>query len=377
MTPAARAAAAIEVLDRVLAGESAERALTGWGRGARYAGSGDRGAVRDLVFRALRQRRSAAALGGGQDGRAMILGLARADGADWFAGHPRGPAPERPDEAPLPAEGAAALDVPDWLFPLLQDALGADTVAILHAMRDRAPVVLRVNAQRADRGAAISALAAEGIAARPHPLAAMALEVTEGARRLQTSHAYLGGLVELQDAASQAVVEALPLEGGMRVLDLCAGGGGKTLAMAARARLRLWAHDAAPRRMADLPARAARAGVKVALTDNPEGSAPYDLILTDVPCSGSGSWRRDPEGKWALTPDRLAALLPVQAGILDRAAAMAPVVAYATCSFLRPENEDQVAAFLARHPGWRAGGQRRFSPLDGGDGFFLAILHRV
>ncbi len=380
MTPAARAAAAISVLDRVLAGEPAERALTHWGRGARYAGSGDRAAVRDLVFGALRRRRSAAALGGGDTGHGLILGLARASGLQdqWFDGSPHSPAPAT--GAGRAPDAAEATDLPDWLIPLMQQALGTDFPAVAESMRDRAPVCLRVNAARGRREGAIARLAAEGIAAVPHPLAAMALEVTEGARKVQNSAAYAEGLVELQDAASQAVIEALPLRDGMRVLDHCAGGGGKTLAMAARARLRLWAHDAAPRRMADLPARAARAGVKVILTENPEKAAPYDLVLTDVPCSGSGSWRRDPEGKWALTPERLAELARIQAGILDRVAPMvAPGgwLAYATCSFLRAEDEDQIAAFLSRTPGWRIEAERRFSPLQGGDGFYLALLARA
>ncbi|MBE2275388.1 MAG: RsmB/NOP family class I SAM-dependent RNA methyltransferase [Rhodobacteraceae bacterium] len=378
MTPAARAAAAIAVLDGILAGDSAEHALTGWARAARYAGSGDRAAVRDLVFQALRRRRSAAALGGGDTGRGLILGLARAAGeAGWFAGAPHGPAPERPDEVGRVPAGDEALDVPDWLSPRLRAALGADYAAVMQAMRDRAPVVLRANAARIGRDEAIARLAGEGIAARPHPLADFALEVTEGARKIQHSACFASGLVELQDAASQAVVQALPLADGLRVLDLCAGGGGKTLAMAARARLSLWAHDATPRRMADLPLRATRAGVSVILTDSPEAAAPYDLILTDVPCSGSGSWRRDPEGKWALTPGRLAELAGVQDGILARAATLAPRIAYATCSFLREENEDRIAAFLSAHPDWRLQGEHRFTPLDGGDGFYLAILQQL
>ena len=206
-----------------------------------------------------------------------------------------------------------------------------------------------------------------------------ALAVTEGARKIQNTECYASGLVELQDASSQAVVEALPLSDGLRVLDHCAGGGGKALAMAARAKLRLFAHDIDPRRMRDLPERAKRAGAKVTLVDNPEKSAPYDLILTDVPCSGSGSWRRDPQGKWALTEDRLTEILDLQRGILDRVAPMvAPkgVLAYATCSLLLEENEGQVADFLSRSKDWRLIETKRFSPLQGGDGFFLALLTR-
>jgi 16S rRNA (cytosine967-C5)-methyltransferase len=380
MTPAARAAAAIAVLDRVLAGEPAEKVLTTWGRGARYAGSGDRAAVRDIVYDAMRCRRSFASLGGALTGRGLVLGAARAAGAEalWFDGSAHGPAVAvEPGAVP---EGLVALDCPDWLAPRLQAALGPDFAPVMQALRQRAPVFLRVNTAKGTLAGAQAALAAEGISAQPHPLAKTALEVTENARKIQNSVAYQEGLVELQDAASQAVAEAVPLAPNQRVLDLCAGGGGKTLALAARARVRLWAHDANPRRMADLPARAARAGVAVTITEKPEKTAPYDVILTDVPCSGSGSWRRDPTGKWALTEDRLTAVCTLQDAILDRAAAMvAPggCIAYATCSLLAEENEDRIAAFLARHPGWTVDRQMRLTPLQGGDGFGLAILRRT
>jgi 16S rRNA (cytosine967-C5)-methyltransferase len=380
MTPGARAAAAIGVLDRMLDGQPAELALTNWGRANRYAGSGDRAAVRDIVFDVLRCRASCAARGGAVTGRGLVLGWARGAGQEGlFDGQGHAPAPPGPQEAGRVPQGAEALDCPDWLEAPLRESLGSDFAAVMAAMQRRAPVFLRVNLARLSRDAAVALLLAEGIETVAHPLAASALEVRAGARKVQASAAYRDGLVELQDAASQAVVEMLPLRDGMAVLDLCAGGGGKTLAMAARARLRLWAHDAERRRMADLPARAARAGVAVTLCDRPEGAGPFDLILTDVPCSGSGSWRRDPEGKWALTPTRLAALQEVQAGIMDRAAALlraGGVLGYATCSLLETENAAQVQRFLARHPGWTLEAERRFTPLDGGDGFFCAVLRR-
>lgn len=380
MTPGARASAAIAVLDVILSGKPAEVALTNWGRANRYAGSGDRAAVRDIVFDVLRCKRSLAALGGGETGRGLVLGWARERGLEGlFDGQGHSPAPPRQDEtAQLPGE-LQALDCPDWLAAPLRVGLGADFPAVMAAMRKRAPVFLRVNLSRATRAEAVAALAQDGIEAAPHDLADTALEVLAGARRVQQGMAYLDGVVELQDAASQAVVTLLPLVDGMRVLDLCAGGGGKTLAMAARARLQLFAHDAEARRMADLDARAARAGATLQKLARPEDAAPYDLVLADAPCSGSGSWRRDPEGKWALTEARLVALLATQASILDRAADLVRsggVLAYATCSMIRSENEDQIAAFLARHTGWRVAQDRRFTPLDGGDGFYLAILRK-
>jgi 16S rRNA (cytosine967-C5)-methyltransferase len=381
MTPGARLSAAIAVLDRVLAGEPAEKALTNWGRASRFAGSGDRAAVRDIVYDALRRKRSAAALGGGMTGRGLVLGLMREAGEEGlFSGEGHAPAPPGAGEAGRAPEGTEALDLPDWLVPLFRESLGAELEPVAEALRLRAPVFLRVNLRKTDLAGAIAALAAEGIVAVPHPITGSALEVTGNARKVQASAAYTEGLVELQDASSQAVVAALPLADGMRVLDHCAGGGGKTLAMAVRADLRLWAHDIAPRRMADLPERARRAGIAVTVTERPEAAAPFDLVLVDAPCSGSGSWRRDPEGKWALTPARLEELLSVQAAILDRAAAMVAgggALAYVTCSLLAAENRQQVDGFLARHGGWMREVERSFSPVEGGDGFYLCVLRRA
>lgn len=396
MTPGARAAAAIEVLDAVLAGDAAERALTRWARASRFAGSGDRAAVRDLVFDALRCRRShlAASGQGAESGRALILGGRVAAGEDpdaVFSGQGHAPPPlavaERAALAAAPVASAlpeaVRLDIPDWLDAPLRASLGADFVPALSLLRQRAPVFLRVNLARADLAGAVAALATEGIAARPAPLADTALLVTEGAARVKTAAAYREGLVELQDAASQAAVAALPLAGCRRVLDFCAGGGGKVLAMAARhPAARYVAHDADPRRMADLPARAARAGAMVTLCDGPglAGQAAFDLVLLDVPCSGSGTWRRAPEAKWRLTPDRMADLCRTQAAILDAGARhVAPggVLGYMTCSLLEGENRAQVDRFVAATAGWRIVSARQLTPLDGGDGFFVAVLSRI
>lgn len=391
MRAGARLTAAIGVLDAVCAGQPAEQALTNWARGSRFAGSGDRAAVRDLVFTALRCRRSHAALGGAETGRGLILGQLAETGQDpgpLFTGTGHDPAPLSGAEAarlaaPPVLPLLVALDCPDWIAPALEASLGAGFAPVMQSLRRRAPVFLRVNAARGSRAAAAAALAAEGVTARPHPLAETALEITANARRLRQTRAYAEGLVELQDAASQAVVAALPRTGG-RVLDYCAGGGGKALAIAALdPRADIIAHDAAPRRMADLPARAARAGARVALADaaGVARAAPYDLVLCDVPCSGSGAWRRAPEGKWRLDAAALAGLFHTQAQILDRAAGLvAPggTLAYATCSLLADENETQADAFLGRAGGaFRAGRRLRLTPLDGGDGFFLGLAHRV
>jgi len=387
MTPAARIAAAADVLDAVLDGDTANRALQAWGRSNRFAGSGDRRAIRDLVFTALRRRRSAAALGGGLTGRGLMIGLLRDEGQApeaVFTGEGHAPAAITDEERGLwrtPEGVGEATDLPDWLVDPFREALSDGWRDTAVALRERAPVFLRVNLRKSDMEQAIAALSSDGVSTEPHPISTAALVVTDGAHKVAQSTAFADGLVELQDGASQAVVDTLPLADGQRVLDYCAGGGGKTLAMAARAQVTVAAHDAEPRRMVDLPARAARAGITVTRLDTAQLAAagPFDIVLCDAPCSGSGSWRRDPEGKWALTPARLAELTAIQAGILDTAQALvAPggTLAYATCSFLRAENEAQVDAFLARTPGWRCTMQRRFGPAEGGDGFFIAHLTR-
>ena len=382
MLPAARISAAIEVLDRALGGTGLESALTAWGRANRFAGSGDRAAIRDLVFDGWRCRRSFAALGGGDTGRGLMLGRLRAadqDTSAFFTGMGHAPSPVTAQDAHLSASQNEMLDCPDWLAPYLQQSLGANFEPVMQAMRHRAPVFLRVNLARISRDDAAVMLAKDGMETAPHALAATSLQLLTSSRKIMITQAYLEGFVELQDAASQAVVEAIPLIPGQRVLDYCAGAGGKALALAARGDINLWAYDVDAGRMRDLPKRAARAGAKIGLLGNPAQHAPYDVVLADAPCSGSGSWRRDPQGKWALTKARLAELMAVQAQVLDKAAPLVArdgLLVYATCSVLGYENQDQIAGFLARSAGWHQILERQFTPLDGGDGFFLAILTR-
>ncbi|MGR3548426.1 MAG: RsmB/NOP family class I SAM-dependent RNA methyltransferase, partial [Roseovarius sp.] len=258
-------------------------------------------------------------------------------------------------------------------------ALGENADAAALALQERGPICLRVNTARIAVPAAQELLAEEGVQTRANPLAEAALTVTEGARRIRNSAAFTDGYVELQDAASQAVVAALPSGG--RVLDYCAGGGGKALALAMDSAREITAHDIDPRRMSDLPPRADRAGVAISLADTEEAKAgaPYDLVLCDAPCSGSGAWRRAAEGKWTLTPERLTELTTIQDQILDTAAGLTArdgVLAYATCSLFREENEARVEAFLARHPEWRVARMDRYDVTPDGDGFFSAQLTR-
>ncbi|WP_436399374.1 RsmB/NOP family class I SAM-dependent RNA methyltransferase [Roseobacter sp. S98] len=385
MTPGARVAAAIGILDAVADGQAAEQALTRWARASRFAGSGDRAAVRDHVFDVLRRRRSVAARGGGSTGRALMTGLLRemgVDPAELFTGEGHAPAPLTAIELSSGAEPASLAEhwnLPDWLVPLFQESLGDKAGVAAAALMDRAPVSLRVNTRLTTVSDAAAALAEEGIQTRQPAAFPGALLVTEGARRIRGSKAYTGGHVELQDAASQAIVSGLPPA--RRCLDYCAGGGGKSLALAADTAREVTAHDANPQRMRDLPARAARAEASITtiFTEKLPAATPFDLVLCDAPCSGSGAWRRAPEGKWTLTPERLTALQDTQAGILrDAAQLTAPGgwLVYATCSVLRAENEDTVARFLDENPDWRCAATDRFDITPDNDGFFVAHLTR-
>lgn len=382
MTPAARAAAAIQILDAILQGEPAEAQLTRWARASRFAGSADRAAVRDLVYDTLRRRRSRAALGGGETGRALILGACRDGGLDpdtLFTGEGHAPAPLTAAERAggRPPTASEATDLPDWIAAMMAADLGGAFPPVAAALRDRAPVWLRVNAASATLSAAQQALAEEDIRTEPDARCATALRVTAGERRVQASAAYRTGMIEFQDLSPQMACAALPVAPGTSVLDFCAGGGGKALALAARgARVTAW--DAARARMRDLPARAARAGVTIRIAkDEPQG--PYDLVLADVPCSGSGTWRRTPDARWRLTPADLARLVDTQAAILNRAARLVRpggTLAYMTCSLLARENEAQVARFLDSHPDFRLKGATTLTPLTASDGFFHAQFSR-
>ena len=374
MTPGARIAAAIEVLDRWQAGEPAEKALTTWARGARYAGSKDRAAIRDRVYDVLRRLESCAALGGGRDGRALMIGLCRMQGQEPQALFTGGYAPDPLTEVEVrvpEVDPDAWSDVPEWLQGRLKDALGDSAETVMEAMQDRAPLYLRVNAR--NDAMVEERLANDGTETEYMPPEG-ALKVVGGARRVRQSQPYLSGQVEVQDLSPQRAVAMIDWPQSGRILDYCAGGGGKALAIAARSDAAIHVHDVNPARMRDIAPRAERAKVTLHPFDN---TLKYDVVLTDVPCSGSGTWRRDPEAKWHLAPERLDDLTQIQAQIMDEAAALLRPggrLVYMTCSLLCEENEDQVAAFLARHRGWSRTTMARFAPPEASDGFFVAEL---
>jgi 16S rRNA (cytosine967-C5)-methyltransferase len=390
MIPAARVQAAIELLDTIIPaarskGAPADRIIADYFRNRRYAGSKDRRAVRDLVYRAIRLCGPVPV-----SGRAAMLAVAAQDAsvAGLFDGSPHGPAAINAEE-PVAATALA----PKWLMARLRASglCGAEIAALI----GRAPLDVRVNTLKADR--ATLELPEAG-----KPLAApQALRFPSGTQ-VEAWKAYTGGLIEVQDLGSQLIIDALPVRPGDTIIDLCAGAGGKTLALAARLgnAASIIAADTDKRRLGNLAPRAERAGAAidhVVLLDpgrELEALGPWagkaDHVLVDAPCSGSGTWRRSPEGRWRLDPAELARLNALQDHVLDLAVRLVRsvgTIAFVTCSLLDAEGPDRIAAFLARHPGWQAraadlplgharGQGTRLGPFHHGtDGFFIAILH--
>lgn len=389
MKEGARVQAAIAVLERVLlSGEAADRALHAWGRANRFAGAKDRRAIADHVYAALRS-------GSGLDARAAAVAGLLASGRDLaavamlFNGEGYAPAPLTAAE--LEAFGRER-PAADWLMPSLRRAFGDGAEAEIAALATRAPLDLRVNTLKSTPEQALSALAEDGIVAEPFEPCATALRVVAGSVDVESSGAYRAGLVEIQDAGSQIVCGLAGVRPGMAVLDLCAGGGGKSLALAAAMRNegRVLATDIAPVRLKRLKPRAVRAGATIVetrllpedwLTQGfPDGET-FDRVVVDAPCSGSGTWRRNPETRLRLTPARLAELAVLQGMLLDAAVPLVRaggLLLYITCSVLPEEGEDVVEALLARTPGLALDRPvRRLSPVrTGTDGFFAALFRK-
>ncbi|MEM7211531.1 MAG: RsmB/NOP family class I SAM-dependent RNA methyltransferase, partial [Pseudomonadota bacterium] len=225
-------------------------------------------------------------------------------------------------------------------------------------------------------------LAEEGISTLPVSGVPLALRVIKSERNISRSEAFLNGSVEIQDAGSQMLADLAQPREGEHLLDLCAGGGGKALALSAASggRAKIFAHDISFGRMKDLPERAERAGAtieRLRSTDLNELAGSLDLVFVDAPCSGSGAWRRNPDAKWRLTPGRLAELTRTQMDLITRAASLCGQrgrVVYGTCSLFSAENEAIVDAFIEAHPNWRCVRRLLTRPSDGLDGFFGTVL---
>ncbi len=389
MTPAARVEAAIELLDQIIdgarsKGAPADRLISEYFKARRYAGSKDRRAVRELVYRAVRLCGPVP-----QTGRSAMLALAGEDAslAPLFDGSNHGPAPIGENEQPA-ATGIA----PAWLAQALA-ASGVDGEEAA-ALLGRAPLDIRVNALKAHRDTIELPDDGEVLSAP------FGLRFPSGTQ-VEQWPAFREGMIEIQDHGSQWVCEAIGAQPGETVIDLCSGAGGKTLALAAKHSnaISLVAADTDKRRLGNLAPRANRAGAQIDQTVllDPgremealaNWQAQADIVLVDAPCSGSGTWRRNPESRWRLDQAELSRLTQLQAHVLDIAAQLlrpGGALTLVTCSLLDSEGPDQIEAFLVRHKGWEAepidlpvgrprGKGLRLTPYhDGTDGFFVAKL---
>jgi 16S rRNA (cytosine967-C5)-methyltransferase len=432
VTPPARLAAAIEVLADIGARRRpASDALKDWGLSHRFAGSGDRAAIAGLVYDALRRRASSAWLMGEDTPRAISLGMLKrergldAEAISHLADGSRY-APQLLTDAErqrLSAEDLSAApahvrgDYPEWLDPYLSKVFGDERAEEGAALASRAPLDLRVNALKGERDEAMAALS--DLKAEPTRWSPLGLRIRLAADAknpaIHAEPAYLKGLIEVQDEGSQIAALLAAAKPGEQVLDLCAGGGGKTLAMAASMENKgqLFATDDDKRRLAPIHDRLKRAGVRNVQVRTPKSIGTeiadleenMDLVLIDAPCTGIGAWRRNPDAKWRVRPGALEVRLKEQAETLGRAAGLVKPggrIAYVTCSVLDEENGAQIRAFTANHPDFsvekpadaaKALGERAYlfcrAALisDEGllmtprrtdtDGFFVSILRRA
>lgn len=431
MTPAARLAAAASVLDSIAQGrQPAEAVLKTWGTANRYAGSKDRRAIADQVYKVLRARgRLVWAMGGREDGRALVIGsLSLIDGLSLeeiealHAGDGYGPKPlskqERArisltgDEVP----GWVAAGLPEFVVEDFKTTFGdrwAEEAAGL--MLPRAPIDLRVNIAKATVEEVEAELRDAGLSPEPTPWSATGLRLAaEPPPNVQALEAFKEGRIEIQDEGSQIVCALAGVEPGMTVVDYCAGGGGKTLGLGMRleGQGRLVACDVVQKRLDNIRPRLIRAGVEAELQQlGPNGGGVEDLVgeadvvFVDAPCTGSGTWRRKPEDAWRLKVEDVDRMHSLQTAILARAAKLVKPggrLVYVTCSMLRTENEASVDAFEEDHDDFApvsiaealkgalvtdagamklvelAEGHRiRLSPATAGtDGFFAAVYER-
>jgi 16S rRNA (cytosine967-C5)-methyltransferase len=403
--------AAIEILEALAhSNKPADRFIRDWFRARRYAGAKDRAGVGERVFAVLRRRASLAWRVRDESPRALVMASLAEEGCnvgELFDGSKYGPPPlsdeeraalahPRVDTPPLWVQG----EFPEFLEEELKKSLGTNLLEEMRAMSGRATIDLRANMLKAARDDVLGELRGDGFAAEPVPYARHGIRIREhtGAAALSRTRAFLDGRFEFQDEAAQIASLLCAAKPGERILDLAAGAGGKALALAAQMDNRglIVARDRDPARLAQLGPRAARAGVTMIRDAAPEEDT-FDAVFVDAPCSGSGAWRRQPEQKWRLTPERVRELQAIQDQLLDEAAeATRGRIVYATCSLFACENEDRVAAFLARHPDFRlalaaeiwrdATGSApppgmaeifRATPrTTGTDGFFTAVLTR-
>jgi 16S rRNA (cytosine967-C5)-methyltransferase len=397
MTPAARLSAAIEVAADIEARRRpAADALKDWGLSHRFAGSSDRAAIAGLVYDALRRKSSSAWLMGATGPRAVLIGMLRRErglGVDEIAALCSGArfAPALltdAERAALTGDTIAAApahvrgDYPDWLDPDFSKVFGDDRAAEGEALASRAPLDLRVNTLKAEREEVEPKLTHLNVEPTRWSPIGLRLRLVADSKNpaIHAEPAFLKGAIEIQDEGSQLAALFAGAKPGQQIVDLAAGAGGKTLALAAVTENtgQIYATDIDKRQLAPIHERISRAGARNIQVRTPRGEADVladlegriDLALIDAPCTGTGAWRRNPDAKWRVRPGALAERINQQEVLLDRAAALVKAggrIAYVTCSVLQEENGDQVRAFLSRHRDFAVLSPREIAAASLGD----------
>ncbi|MFN0217858.1 MAG: RsmB/NOP family class I SAM-dependent RNA methyltransferase [Hyphomicrobium sp.] len=429
MRPGARISAAIEVLDEVLnRHQPVSMSLQNWGKAHRFAGSGDRNAIGHMVYDGLRRKASAAHVMSADTPRAIVIGTLALQGAEsaeiaeMCTGADHTPEPLSADERQR-VEGRdltaappwVAGDYPEWLKGSFERTFGANAALEGEALSQRAPADIRVNTLKATREKVLKALSSFGAVETTYAPNGVRIAAPVGFARtpnLQAEAAFQAGWCEIQDEGSQIAAALSGAGPRMQVLDLCAGAGGKTLAIAAAMQNtgQIFAYDADKMRLKPIFDRVRRNGVRNVqiLRAGDQAAldalgAKFDRVIVDAPCTGTGTWRRRPDAKWRLRPDALGVRRDEQKDVMAQAAKMVKPggrLIYVTCSILIEENRDQVAAFLSADPEFRAlpyaevwretlaseppasadgsGDYLLLTPAQHGtDGFFIAILERA
>ena len=407
MTPAARLSAAVELIDAIDTQRvPAAKALKEWGTAHRYAGSGDRAAIAGLVWDVLRRRASSAWIMDEDTPRARVLGMLRVErglGTDAIAGLCDGGrfAPQPLTDAERGALTSRSLadapahiagDYPEWLDVYLAQVFGDDRAAEAAVLATRAPLDLRVNTLKAKREKVLASTAHLGTRPTPWSPNGLRIELGADARNpgIHSEEDFIKGVIEVQDEGSQLAALLSGAKPGEQVIDLCAGAGGKTLALAAmmQGKGRLIATDHDKRQLAPIYDRLSRAGVHNCDIRTPKGPddtlsdihASADLVLIDAPCTGTGTWRRNPDAKWRMRPGALEVRVNDQIAVLDRAAPLVKPggrIAYVTCSVLPQENCEQIDAFIGRHPQYAVTPPSQVASAlwDKADDFIAAAYH--
>ena len=395
----ARANAAISILDNFLVGQNLNSVLSIWAKNNRYAGSSDRESIRNIVFDVLRVKKTLTSVLEKEkqpiNGRALVflhsvfysLNL-----NDIFTGQEYGPEKLSIFEKEFSKISKENINgcfgiidnIPDFLTAEFKRSLGKKFEKVMRLLEKRAPISIRVNPLKSDISSILECLSLEGIEGKKSKIVRYGIDIIGNPRRLTQIQAFKDGCFEVQDLHSQKIIEDLPLDEHTKVLDYCAGAGGKILSIACslKGNGKFYIHDIDEKKLKEADLRAERAGVKfkrleVEKLQNYRCS--FDYIVADVPCSGSGAWRRNPQQKWRITPESLNEILTRQTVILDEVKDLLKkngYIFYITCSLLKIENEEVIQKFLIDNKYFRLVNKKNVTIDNNGDGFFCAVLQK-